>query len=219
MATLTDLVRVRPELVHVTFGRGWDNVQTSGCLMSVTTLVKEAGINGPDTVDLVSSYRQSLTSVTLPDGTHAVLRDQLRRRKDVDSALKDLTEREWLRLLNARVFLFPSGHKRISELVEAYTKRGYEQEVISFETAELLNGYEPEVEVCTVNSGTFSRTKAPSRGRDTFVPLAKFPEKSLARVQEVTVFDRLHIDDKSVRGVMRYLPSGGSERMWRRSTK
>ena len=214
MATLAELARLRPQLAHVTFIGGWDNIRRHGTLMSVNSLVAEAGINGREAADLVASYRSDLEIVRLPDGTKAVLRDQLRRRKDVESALEGLTEEEWLGLLNARAYFFPTGHKRIGELIEAYTKKGFAQEEVRFKTVELLKGCDDRVEVSTVNAGTFGRTKGASRGRDTFVPLSKLPRKLLARVQEVTVLDGIAVTEKNVRSVIRHLPSGRTEKMW-----
>jgi hypothetical protein len=218
MATLSELAELRPQLAHVTFIGGWENIRRRGTLMSVSALVSEADMNCGEAHALVSSYRTEIVIVKLPDGTKAVLRDQLRPRDDVAARFDGISEEEWLRLLNDRVFLFPSGHKRIAELVRAYTSKGFAQEELKFKTVELLKGCEDRIEVSTVDAGTSSRTKGASRGRATFVPLAKFPKKMLSRVQEITVLDRVPVTEKGVRSVVRYLASGRAEKMWPRGS-
>jgi len=214
MATLSELAQLRPQLAHVTFIGGWDNIRRHGSLLSVAALVAEADMTGREASALLASCRSDVTIVKLLDGTKAVVRDQLRRRKDVQTALDGVTDQQWLGLLNQRAFLFPAGHKRIGELIDAYTKKGFAQEELRFKTIDLLKGHEDRVEVSTVNSGTFSRVKGPCRGPDTFVPLSKLPKKLLSRVQEVTVLDRITVTEKNVRCVIRHLPSGRTEKMW-----
>ena len=214
MASLSDLARFRPGLVHVTFAGGWEAIRQRGYLLSVASLVMEAHLDPRDAARLVTAYRSELVTLKLSDGSQAILRDQLRRRKNVQAALTDVTEPEWLSLLNSRVFFFPAGHARVQELIGAYSGKGMVQEEMRLSTAGLLRGHEDRVEVATVNSGTFSRVPGPSRGRDTFVRLSEVPARAVGRVQEVTVKYWVPVKDDAVVSVVRHLPSGRTERIF-----
>jgi len=214
MASLSDLARVRPGLVHVTFAGGWEAIRHRGYLLSVASLVMEAHLDPREAASLVTSYRPDLVTLKLSDGSQAVLRDQLRRRKNVEATLDDVTEPEWLALLNSRVFFFPAGHARVQELISAYVGKGFVQEEIRLSTTGLLQGQEDRIEVATVNSGGFSRVQGPSRGKGTLLPLAEVPPRSIGRVQEVTVKYWVPVGIDAVVSVVRHLPSGRTERMF-----
>ncbi len=213
MATLADLARLRPELVHVTFAGAFAHIQRLG-LRSVAQLVSDAGLDAADAAALTLRYRTEPHRLILSDGTVVMLRDQLRKRSDVESSLDGITEAQWLHLLNARVYLFPSHHKRVTELVDAYVAKGQPQDVIRFNTMSVLRNHEHDVEVATVNSGTFPRVKGPTRGRGTFVPLAMLPVGGLSKVQEVTIKGSLPVSEGAVRSVVRHLPGRAPERVW-----
>ena len=214
VATLADLARLRPGMVHVTFAGGWEAIRQRGYLLSVASLVMEANLDPREAAGLVTSYRREIVTLKLSDGSQAVLRDQLHRRKNVEEALVDVNEPEWLALLNSRVFFFPAGHARVQELISAYAAKGFVQEEIRLSTVGLLQGHEDRIEVTTVNSGSFSRATAPSRGRSTFARLSEVPARAVGRVQEVTVKYWVPVTDDAVVGVVRHLPSGKSERVF-----
>jgi hypothetical protein len=199
-------------LVHLTFPFAFEHIHRLG-LRSATQLVSDAGLQREDASAILTSYRREPTELKLADGTLVVLRNQIKNRRHVVSALCDLTEAEWLNILNERVYLFPATHRRVRELVNHYTTRGFDQDLISFDTFPLLAAFENRIEVALVNSGVFPRTDAPQRGRDTFVPLSELPVEDLAKVQEVTVKGTLPIRDGAVRVVERHLPGGGIERV------
>ena len=213
MATLTDLAGAYPELVHVTYAGAFSHSQRLG-LRSVVQLVADAGLDADDAAALTTKYRTTPHPLTLPDGTAVMLRDQLRRRKDVECSLDDISETQWLYLLNDRVYLFPSRHKRVSELVDAYAAKGQPQGVIRFDTFRLLRGHEHAVEVATVNSGTFPRVKGPTRGRGTFIPLSMLPGGYVSKVQEVTVKGWLPVSADSVRSVVLHQAGAAPLRVW-----
>jgi hypothetical protein len=83
----------------------------------------------------------------LPDGHHAVLRDQRSPgSRRLERHLKDIGEAEWLALLDARVFLF-TREPDVRRLLDAYKAEG--QDVIKLKTAALLAACQGLVEVTT----------------------------------------------------------------------
>jgi hypothetical protein len=213
MASLGELARLRPELAHVTFQGGSQSIRRRG-LQSVAALAAASTSTDEDTHRLLSSYRPDVLPLPFPEGEIVVLRDQLRRRRNIEASLHDMTEVEWLGVLNERVFLFPSRHKRVSELVDAYTAKGHAQEVMYLDTALLLQDHENVVEVATVNTGAFPHKSGPTRGRETFIPLERLPRSQLAKVQEVTVRGQLPVGNDCIRRIVNHLPTGASERLW-----
>lgn len=131
---------------------------------------------------IIQQRRTRSERLELPDAHQAVLRDQgPLRSRSFERHLKDIGVAAWLTLLNTRVFLF-TRERHVQRLLEAYKTEG--QDVIKLKTAALLAACADRVEVTTINSGALPRTTSPSRGTDTFVPLATFPAGKVAAIQE-----------------------------------
>ena len=91
---------------------------------------------------------------------------------------------DWLVIMNERVFFF-ARQKELTTLLSRYQHEG--QDLIVFDTARLIAAAADRVEVATVNSGEpVPWGGCACRGRDTFVPLARFGGK-MADIEEVTV--------------------------------
>jgi hypothetical protein len=156
--------------------------------------------------------RAEVSRIQFPNGAQAVLRDQhpLSPRR-LRHALQDLSQEQWMELLNARVFLFTQEpHAR--RLIKVYADQG--QDVLKLKTASFLAAYEGHIEVSTRNSGALPRTGQPSRGRHTFVPLANFPPDQVAAIQEVTILGGIDQIEPFVTNVIRYRPDGSKYRVW-----
>ena len=160
--------------------------------------------------EAVAGDRAQLDLRILPPLLHplhlpgAVL-DQLERH------LKDIGEAEWLALLNARVFLF-TREPDVRRLLDAYKTEG--QDVIKLKTAALLAACQDRAEVTTSNSGALPRTTGPSRGHDTFTPLATFPANKVATIKEVTVLGGIDDVQPLTSSVIRHQPGGTKRRIW-----
>ncbi len=205
------LSRLRPGLWHCAFMGAWAGIQAYG-LQSATRLVDLAKLPTAQGQELIRAPRPTAERLGLPNGGQAILRDQhpLHSRR-LAHHLNDVSAEEWLHLLNARVFLF-THQRHAQELAEVYSAQG--QDVLKLKTASLLAAYEDQVEVTTINSGALPRTAQPSRGRDTFVPLAAFPAERVAAIQEVTILGGIDRIVPFVTSVVRHRPDGSKHRVW-----
>jgi hypothetical protein len=189
----------------------WAGIQAYG-LQSATRLAELAEIPAAQREQLMRELRAEVERLELPNGAHAVLRDQhplVSRR--LTHHLKDMSEEHWLELLNGRVFLF-AQERHVKRLIGTYVDQG--QDVIKFKSASLLAAYEGRIEVTTGNSGALPRTAQPSRGRDTFMPLAAFPSDRVAAIQEVTIPGGIDRVVPFVTSVIRHYPDGSKRRIW-----
>ena len=198
-------------LWHCSFAGAWPGIQAYG-LQSTARLLELAKVPATQRQQLLRLPRAEVSRIQFPNGAQAILRDQhpLSSRR-LSRALQDLSQEQWLQLLNARVFLFTQEpHAR--RLIKVYVDHG--QEVLKLKTASLLAAYESQIEVSTRNSGALPRTSQPSRGRHTFVPLADFPPDHVAAVQEVTILAGIDQIEPFVTNVIRYRPDGSKQRVW-----
>jgi hypothetical protein len=210
-ATAAALAARYPALWHCCFIGAWPGICVYG-LQSVGGLAELAQVPAPLRERIVQQRRTRPERLQLPDGHQAVLRDQgPLRSRNFERHLKDLDVEAWLALLNARVFLF-TRERHVQRLLEAYKSEG--QEVIKLKTSALLAACAGRVEVTTINSGALPRTTSPSRGTDTFVPLAAFPADKVATIQEVTVLGGIDNVQPLTTSVIRHVPDGTKRRIW-----
>jgi hypothetical protein len=205
------LSRRRPALWHCTFMGAWPQIQAYG-LLSVARLVELAKSPVVQRQQLMLMPRADVWRVQLPNGGQALLRDQhpLHSRR-LHRYLDEMSQEQWLQLLNARVFLF-TQELHVQRLIKAYSDQG--QDVLKLKTASLLAAHEDQVEVTTRNSGALPRTSQPSRGPNTFVLLAEFPPDRVAAIQEVTILGGVERIEPFVTNVIRYHPDGSKRRIW-----
>jgi hypothetical protein len=189
-------------LWHVTFAGGWDGIQQLGLLRAIDI--------APDRCD---ELRLEPNEVDGPGGTPIVLRNQLRSRIDPTPYLVKMTPAEWWRLVNSRVYFF-CRQADLDTLVGAYVQRGLAQDVIKLRTRRALEDVADMIEVTTVNAGVFPREREPSRGRDTFVPLADYPVSGVAKIREITVATRVPVHSSAVMSVVRHNIDGSRVRVF-----
>ncbi len=212
-AAATALAARYPALWHCCFIGAWPGICAFG-LHSVASLTELAAAPAPLRKHVVQELRTHPERLELPDGHHAVLRDQapLRSRR-LERHLKDIGEADWLALLNARVFLF-NREPDVRRLLGAYKDKAEGQDVIKLKTAALLAACQGRVEVTTGNSGALPRTTGPSRGRDTFMPLATFPANEVGTIKEVTVLGGIDNVPALTSSVIRHHSDGTKRRIW-----
>jgi hypothetical protein len=191
-----------PNLWHVTFAGGWEGIQRHGFLRTIDVASESSG-----------KLRTEITRVETADGTQVMLRDQLRTRADPTRSLDDITPSEWWQLVNSRVYFF-CRQRDVNTLVESYIGRRLPQEVIKLRAKPVLEVVADEIEVTTVNVGVFPRTRAPSRGRSSFVPLADYPVADAAKIREITVAARVPIASSAITSVARYEVDGHRSRVF-----
>jgi hypothetical protein len=210
-ATAAALAARYPALWHCCFIGAWPGICTYG-LQSVASLAELAQVPAPLRERITQQRRARSERLELPDAHQAVLRDQGPLHSgSFEQHLKGISVEAWLALLNARVFLF-TRERHVQRLLEAYRTEG--QEVIKLKTAALLAACADRVEVTTINSGALPRTTSPSRGTDTFVPLAAFPADKVTTIQEVTVLGSIDNIQSLTTSVIRHAPNGAKRRIW-----
>jgi hypothetical protein len=196
----------------------WESIRDHG-LRSTSALLDLFEIDEPARSEIEGSRRPELVLLEHPAYGEAAIRDNKPLRHDVlVSRLDGCTAEEFYRLLNGRVFFWPTENRLVTLLgARAYRDRAHT--VVTIDTAELLDRYEPQVTLSRINSGA-TLFDAPRRGPATFETIAHFAERdnqgrprAVAEVAvEYAIFD---IADIAVAVQNRY-PDGTIEEVWQR---
>lgn len=170
--TPEQLVEHSPRLYHLTPTPHIESIRQHG-LLSTSALLDRFGVSGDDRERLEAARRARPKAFEHPAWGRVVLRDQhpltaagLRRARAGSMSVE-----EWLRLINSRVFFFPS-HERLDRLASAYA--GEDQSVLVIDTDHLLRRHVEGVEISHMNTGATAPVAHP-RGSDTFRPLHEYP--------------------------------------------
>lgn len=182
-------IEAHPTLLHMADRRAWESIQRLG-LLSTSALLDAFGIRGKER-ERIECLRRPESMCIPAAGPHpqlgfAFIRDQHPLQPAaLDHCLTDLTPRQWLRLLNARVY-FWSARERLKKMLGTYAR--HEQIVLEIDTRALVERHGDRVELSRINTGfaMLRWTPAP-RGSDTFVRLADFPIRDCRKIAEVTV--------------------------------
>ncbi len=200
--TPDELARLHPRLYHVTAPGAWPSIAASG-LLSAAGLVAHL----EDGHDALADRRAAEVVLRHPIRGTATLNDNapLHMGK-LGSCLDDgLTARDWLAMLNERVF-FWVDRGRVERLLGARTNRVRAREVLVFDTLGLVSAHAERVEISPINSGATLRLP-PRRGRATFAPLLTTDYAAWQRRRGLSSPDR--IVEVVVRGGV---PDAGSYR-------
>ncbi|PRY93359.1 hypothetical protein BCF33_2227 [Hasllibacter halocynthiae] len=154
-----------PRLYRLAARGAAEGVRRHG-LLPAAELARRAG------ADLPPERRPRAVPLRLPDGTAAVLTDNAplslaRLARVLDDGL---CPADWMRMLNARVFLWPARPLGLGNL-NARRRLGYESEWQVFDTLGLLSPVWDRAEIAPINTGATVRAPA-RRGLATFAPLA-----------------------------------------------
>jgi hypothetical protein len=156
-------------IYHMTEASNWPSIQRSG-LLSTSRLLDLAGLSGAERYAI--ERHQRLRSQLLPNG--ATIRDQ---RPIPPAALArcltgDMKPEDWYAELNRRVF-FWLDPKRLNRQRRA--SRRSPQIVLVIDADCLLSRYASAATLTAFNTGN-ARRKPARRGRQTFVPYARWRE-------------------------------------------
>jgi hypothetical protein len=205
-----ELVRRYPRLYHAARPGTWETVRRHG-LLTVSQLVRTSGLPPGTQRELLTRRRDRAVRIAHPLYGPVVLRDQAHLREHVlKGALTDMTVPEWLEMLNSRVFFWPRL-ERLRRVLGARASRGVQYEVITLDTASVLERCGPAVRLSAVNSGSAMYPSTGPRGSHTFATVADFPGGRLrlggARrdaVAEVAVIGGIAAVERHVVRVERY---------------
>lgn len=210
-----------PRLYHMAEDGAWPSIRAHG-LLSTSALVRAHGLAGEAAAALEGRRRPAGVRLAGPGLPEAVLRDQ---GPMSDAALRrclddGLVPEDWYRLLNGRVFFWPS-RARLLRLLGARAYRRRPQTVLTLDTASLVAAHGDAMALSAINSGA-TIFGGPRRGLGTFVPLGAYPfaawraRRGLAdAVVEVTVPDRVpHAADHTL--AVERVADGVTTALWRR---
>ncbi|MBM4044352.1 MAG: hypothetical protein FJ279_04495 [Planctomycetes bacterium] len=165
-----ELVARHPHLYHMAADGAWPNILRRG-LLSTTAILDLFGLTGDRRRMLEQEPRRDSVVLQTDSGERFVLRDQkpLHPGK-LERCLIGMTVPEWLRLLNGKVFFWPT-RKRCEQLLAARAYRLGAHTVIEVDTVALLQQHARRVSLSPINAGS-TLHDPPRRGAFTFVPLA-----------------------------------------------
>lgn len=172
--TGAELAALYPRLHHMAEDGAWPSIREHG-LLSTSALLDLYGVEGPAR-DAIEARRRPAGVPLARDGLPgAVVRDQLPMTDaGLGRCLDDgLAPADWYRILNGRVFFWPSA-RRLERLLGARAYRGRAQTVLTLDAASLVAAHGARIELSAINSGA-TIFGGPRRGRSTFLPLADYP--------------------------------------------
>lgn len=213
-----DLVRRYPRLYHMAADGSWESIVERG-LLSCTALLDLFEVAEPRRSEIEAQRRPDSVLIEHLDLGTAVIRDNkplLEGR--LASCLQDgMTPSDWYRLLNHRVFFWPT-RKRVDTLLSAAAYRDAPQLVITVRTDDLVAVHADRISLSTINSGA-TRPFAWPRGARTFLSIEEFDWEARRRygqsaVAEVAVDYAVRIVTDVVERVVRHRPDGSEELLW-----
>ena len=163
-----------PRLYHMAEAGSWPSVQQHG-LLSTSALLDLFEIAGPERDAIESARRAESVAIHHPEHGTAWIRDNKPINETVlRRTLVGMTEAEWYRCLNGRVFFWLTT-ERLDRLRGAPPYRDREHDILTLDTAALLDVYAPSVELAHLNSGAVHPGAKYTRGSATFQPVATYP--------------------------------------------
>ena len=168
--TPEELASRHPKLYHMTSPGTWPAIKMRGLLPAVALLELHEDDEGRR---LELSTRRRPIEVRLEHPVHgtAILNDNLPlSERALANCLDDgLTPRDWLRMLNERVFFWADANG-LGRLLTARMNRTRSRQILVFDTLGLARAHADRVEISPINSGATIRKPA-RRGLTTFTPI------------------------------------------------
>jgi hypothetical protein len=168
--TPEELAERHPVLFHVTEEAGLPSLHSHG-LLSTEHLLRLFEIEESRATKLLTERRPKMVVLNHPLYGHAVLNDN--RPISDNMLLKCLDDgllpADWMRMLNARVFFWPSRDKSNS-LIEAQENNGRAKVVMEIDTLSLAKAHGERMQLAPINTGSATRRPA-RRGLSTYTPL------------------------------------------------
>ncbi len=181
-----------PLLFHMAEEGSWESIQRFG-LRSTTALLDLFGIAGSERDQIEAARRPESVAIHHPDYGTAWIRDNKPINETVlRRTLVGMTEPEWYRTLNGRVFFWLT-EGRLNRLRNAPPYRDRRHDILVVSTERLLARYETVLELSPLNSGAVHPGANYPRGKGTFTRISKYPWRERCRVSpgepivEVTV--------------------------------
>lgn len=217
--SVSDFAAHHPTLWHMAHRDSWPSIRKHG-LLCTSALLDLFQIRSAFAERVRSHHRPESIVIEHPSLGSATIRDQ---KPMSDNGLKralrdDLTPMDWYRLLNDKVFFWPS-EERLQRMMRAPPYRDDEHIVLVVNTRRLLSEKRHRVTLSPLNSGA-TRPMPHPRGRGTFQAMGSYPywerrRKGLAPVAEVAIDDRVEKVERFLRRVERgFAGASGRTVVW-----
>lgn len=168
----------------------WPNIVRFG-LLSTSAILDLHQVDRLARLNFESQHRPEMMQVQSAHAPSMILRDQkpMSDGRLVMALQGACTPQQWYELLNRRVFMWAT-QARLITLLSAKHYRNIEHDVLTIDTAALLERYADVVELCHMNSGnTFPMPHR--RTPEVFQKISNYPAKPsglpIREVAEVTV--------------------------------
>jgi len=167
-----ELVETYPRIFHMAEASAWEGITRHG-LLSTAALVDLFETPEPRRRSLLSERRPDMTALRHDIHGSALIRDNgPLYEKKLAACLTDMSVPDFLRLINSKVFFWPS-ERRLQTLFGARAYRDRPHLILTVDTASLLAAHKDRVTLSPINSGATVHN-APSRGSATFTPIEEY---------------------------------------------
>jgi len=171
--TAAELAARYPRLYHMAADGSWPSIRKLG-LLSTSRLLDLFGIRGDERRQIEERRRPKSVPIKHEKYGNATIRDQKpMSEKRLDVCLEGCNRRQWMLLLNGRVF-FWLELARLKTLMCAREYEGKYHTVLTIDTRPLVEQYFDEITLCHLNSGCTSPFAFP-RGPHSFKRMPDYP--------------------------------------------
>jgi hypothetical protein len=168
--TPEDLAARHPSLFHLAEAAGLSAIQRYGLLPS-QDLVALFEVEDRMAQRLLAARRPERVELRHPVHGIAVLNDNrpISDKMLVNCLDDDLRPSDWMRMLNSRVFFWPT-RKKLAGLANALLNQGRRKVVLEIDTLSLARAHADRMDLSPFNTGSATRRPA-RRGLGTYTPL------------------------------------------------
>lgn len=175
------IVERYPRLFHMAEAGSWSSIRDRG-LLSTSALLDLFEIEGPERFAIESQRREESVEVRHPVHGEAWIRDNKPINRTVlRRTLVGMTEDQWYRTLNGRVFFWLT-EARLNTLRNAPPYRDRAHDLLTVDTGSLIDAYGAVVELAHLNTGAVHPGAKYPRGEGTFQPIATYPWRARTRI-------------------------------------
>lgn len=140
-----------PMLYHMAERGTWPSIRERG-LLSTSAVLDYYAITGDEREQYEALHRPGKVAIG-PEGNQTILRDQKPMEPTrLVKALQGVTPTQWYQFLNSKVFMW-AEERRLFGLLKARAYRALEHDVLTIDTAALMQSYADQVCLCPMNSG------------------------------------------------------------------
>lgn len=178
------LVSLYPRLYHMAELGCWEKAKAQG-LLSTSGLLDLYEYDGAERYAIESDIRPDSVTIEHPIHGTAVIRDNKPlRRGNLEKRLLGMDVADWCEMLNRHVFLWPT-EDHLSTLLNARAYKNLQHEVITFDTARVVDRFGARVRLSPINSGNTIYPPKRQYGVDTFCSIADYPYEERVRARSI----------------------------------